>query len=149
MKDTILEFDETDGTVRADVARPRHASFSSLDSWRSCPGRWLAGRALPQRYEWDSPLVLGSLAHGALQLAVTRQPDVAHPDWHALVEAAVPMLREENRATGWKPDPIPDGVAKPDGSPMMEADWVSGAAAKLDRFRLTDVFGVPLHPAAA
>ena len=149
MKDTILEFDETDGTVRADVARPRHASFSSLDSWRSCPGRWLAGRALPRRYEWDSPLVLGSLAHGALQLAVTRQPDVAHPDWHALVEAAVPMLREENRATGWKPDPIPDGVAKPDGSPMMEADWVDGAAAKLDGFRLTDVFGVPLHPAAA
>ena len=148
MKDTILEFDETDGTVRADVARPRHASFSSLDSWRSCPGRWLAGRALPRRYEWDSPLVLGSLAHGALQLAVTRQPDVAHPDWHALVEAAVPMLREENRATGWKPDPIPDGVAKPDGSPMTEADWVDGAAAKLDGFRLTDVFGVPLHPAA-
>lgn len=75
MKDTILEFDETNGTVRADVARPRHASFSSLDSWRSCPGRWLAGRALPRRYEWDSPLVLGSLAHGALQLAVTRQPE--------------------------------------------------------------------------
>ena len=32
---------------------------------------------------------------------------------------------------------------------MMEADWVDGAAAKLDGFRLTDVFGVPLHPAAA
>ena len=149
MKDTILEFDEADGTVRADVAHPRHASFSSLDSWRSCPGRWLAGRVLPRRYEWDSPLVLGSLAHGALQLAVTRQPDVACPDWHALVEAAVPMLREENKATGWKPDPIPDGVAKPDGSPMTEADWVDGAATKLDGFRLTDVFGVPLHPAAA
>lgn len=149
MKDTILEFDEAGNVVRADVARPRHASFSSLDSWRSCPGRWLAGRALPRRYEWDSPLVLGSLAHGALQLAVTRQPDVTRPDWHALVEAAVPMLREENRATGWKPDPIPDGVLKPDGTPMTEADWVDGAAAKLEGFRLTDVFGVPLHPAAA
>lgn len=149
MKDTILEFDEAGNVVRADVARPRHASFSSLDSWRSCPGRWLAGRALPRRYEWDSPLVLGSLAHGALQLAVTRQPDVTRPDWHALVEAAVPMLREENRATGWKPDPIPDGVLKPDSTPMTEADWVDGAAAKLEGFRLTDVFGVPLHPAAA
>lgn len=149
MNDVMLEFDEAEDVVRADVARPRHASFSSLDSWRSCPGRWLAGRTLPRRYEWDSPLVLGALAHGALQLAVTERPDEVRPDWHALVERAVPMLRGENRATGWKPDPIPDGVVKPDGTPMTEADWIDGAAVKLDGFRLTDVFGVPLHPAAA
>jgi hypothetical protein len=144
--DDVLLFDEASDVVRADVRAPRRASFSCLDTWMACPGRWLAGRVLPVRYEWDSPLVLGSIAHGALQLAAAR-PETVDPDWLDLCARAVLMLREENRRTGWKPDPIPRGVSKPDGSPMLEVDWVGAAAAKLKGFRLSDVFGVRLRPA--
>ena len=60
MADILLTFDGAAGTVRADgVRRPGRASFSMLDGWRSCPGRWLADRLLPRPTEWDSPLIVG------------------------------------------------------------------------------------------
>lgn len=146
--DVVLTFDGAHGTVCCDGIRPvRSASYSALSSWSQCPGRWLGSRVLPTLYDWASPLTVGSIAHGALELAVG-EPDVDAPDWGTLALRAVGMLRERNLATGWKPDPIPAGVSKPDGSPAHDADWAALAAAKLHGFRLSDVFGVPLHPAA-
>lgn len=145
MNDSILIFERD--SIRCDgVHALRSASYSALSSFRSCPGRWLASRVLPTLMDWESPLVTGSIAHGALELAV-RTPDVDAPDWDALARKAVPMLRERNLRTGWKPDPIPAGVTLPDGRPAGDADWAALAAGKLHGFRLSDVFGVPLKPA--
>ena len=81
-------FDERMGTARVDMPCPRHASFSSLDAWMQCPGRWAASRLMPKPREWGSPLVLGGIAHAALESACAA-PDVLTPDWLALCRRGI------------------------------------------------------------
>lgn len=118
MADILLTFDGAAGTVRAGgVRRPGRASFSMLDGWRSCPGRWLADRLLPRPTEWDSPLIVGSIAHAALELAM-REPTAAAPDWPALCRDGVALIGERNASRGWGDDPAPP-VRMPDGLSLI------------------------------
>lgn len=147
MTDVVLTFDGAAGMVHADgVRRPGRASFSMLDGWRSCPGRWLADRMLPRPVEWDSPLVVGSIAHAALELAM-REPDKPDPDWNVLCRRGVRLLAERNRRRGWGDDPTPE-VVMPDGGVASGDDWADAAAKRLDCFRLTDALGRAPSPLA-
>lgn len=140
MADILLTFDGAAGVVHAGgVRRPGRASFSMLDGWRSCPGRWLADRLLPRPVEWDSPLVVGSIAHAALELAM-RDPSAAAPDWPALCRDGTALIGERNASRGWGDDPAPP-VRMPDGRVASAEDWAGRAAARLAGFRLTDALG--------
>lgn len=143
----LMTFDMGAGVARARLARPSHASFSALDKWMSCPARWAAEKLMPKPRLWGSPLVLGGIAHAALELAC-RTPDRVAPDWRALCARGVGVEYERWRARGWGDEPIPPGVAMPDGSPATQDDWVGAAAAKLSGFVLTDALGRVLEPAA-
>lgn len=143
----LMTFDMGAGVARARLARPSHASFSALDKWMSCPARWAAEKLMPKPRLWGSPLVLGGIAHAALELAC-RTPDRVAPDWRALCARGVGVEYERWRARGWGDEPIPSGVAMPDGSPAMQDDWVAAAALKLSGFVLTDALGRVLEPAA-
>lgn len=147
MADVLLTFDGAAGMVHADgVRRPGRASFSMLDGWRSCPGRWLADRMLPRRVEWDSPLVVGSIAHAALELAM-RSPTVDKPDWPALCRRGVELIGERNMERGWGDDPAPS-VGLPDGRTATADDWADSAARRLSGFRLSDALGRRPAPVA-
>ena len=147
MADILLTFDGAAGTVRADgVRRPGRASFSMLDGWRSCPGRWLADRLLPRPTEWDSPLIVGSMAPPPLELAM-REPTAAAPDWPALCRNGVALIGERNASRGWGDDPAPP-VRMPDGRAATVEDWAGRAAARLSGFRLTDALGRVPEPMA-
>lgn len=137
--------------VTRDVRPPRHASYSSLDTYGNCPAQWAFGRLWRETPEWDDPLTVGSIAHAALELAVAA-PEETEPSWLPLARRAIVMERERNLlpANRWKGDPIPAGVKAPNGRPATDEDWARLAANRLNGFRLTDVFdGEPLRPAAA
>lgn len=147
MADILMTFDGAAGVVHAGgVRRPGRASFSMLDGWRSCPGRWLADRLLPRPTEWDSPLVVGSIAHAALELAM-REPTEAAPDWPALCRDGTALIGERNASRGWGDDPAPP-VRMPDGRVASVEDWAARAAARLSGFRLTDALGRVPEPMA-
>lgn len=143
----LMTFDPAAGMARAFLPRPGRASFSMLDKWASCPARWAAERLMPKPRLWGSPLVLGGIVHAALELACT-MPDVVAPDWRALCAKGVGVEYGRWRMRGWGDEPIPSGVAMPDGSPAMQDDWVAAAALKLSGFVLTDALGRVLEPAA-
>ncbi|MBT1161853.1 PD-(D/E)XK nuclease family protein [Bifidobacterium sp. SO1] len=143
--DPVIVFDESSNTLYASVSRPVRASFTMLDQWHSCPGRWVGDRLLPKPREWGDPLTLGSLAHAALELACGH-PEKDDPDWRALCALVPDVERERNRVRGWGSDPIPDGVLMPDGRIATEEDWVRAATGKLSGFRLSDALGRPLTP---
>lgn len=152
MKDFKVVLDETHGVMRTDALRlPRRASYSSLDTYGNCPAQWAFGRLWRQTPEWDDPLIVGSIAHAALELAVGT-PSVPDPSWLQLTRRAIEVerersLRPENR---WKGDPIPAGVKAPNGVDATDEDWARLAANRLNGFRLSDVFdGAMLSPAAA
>lgn len=142
-----MTFDPAAGVARASLPRPGRASFSMLDKWMSCPARWAAEKLMPKPRLWGSPLVLGGIVHAALELACAT-PDVVAPDWRALCAKGVGVEYGRWRMRGWGDEPIPSGVAMPDGSPAMQDDWVAAAALKLSGFVLTDALGRVLEPAA-
>lgn len=143
----LMTFDPAAGVARASLPRPGRASFSMLDKWMSCPARWAAEKLMPKPRLWGSPLVLGGIVHAALELACAT-PDVVAPDWRALCAKGVGVEYGRWRMRGWGDEPIPSGVAMPDGSPAMQDDWVAAAALKLSGFVLTDALGRVLEPAA-
>lgn len=143
----LMTFDPAAGVARASLPRPGRASFSMLDKWASCPARWAAERLMPKPRLWGSPLVLGGIVHAALELAC-RTPDRVAPDWRALCAKGVDVEYGRWRLRGWGDEPIPPGVAMPDGSPATQDDWVAAAASKLSGFVLTDALGRVLEPAA-
>lgn len=143
----MMTFDPAAGVARASLPRPGRASFSMLDKWMSCPARWAAEKLMPKPRLWGSPLVLGGIVHAALELACAT-PDVVAPDWRALCAKGVGVEYGRWRMRGWGDEPIPSGVAMPDGSPAMQDDWVAAAALKLSGFVLTDALGRVLEPAA-
>lgn len=140
-------FDERMGTARVDMPCPRHASFSSLDAWMQCPGRWAASRLMPKPREWGSPLVLGGIAHAALESACAA-PDVSTPDWLALCRRGIDVEYARWRERGWGDEPIPADAMLPDGRVATRDDWARLAAGKLSGFALTDALGRPPSPAA-
>lgn len=142
-----MTFDPAAGVARASLPRPGRASFSMLDKWMSCPARWAAEKLMPKPRLWGSPLVLGGIVHAALEPACAT-PDVVAPDWRALCAKGVGVEYGRWRMRGWGDEPIPSGVAMPDGSPAMQDDWVAAAALKLSGFVLTDALGRVLEPAA-
>lgn len=142
-----MTFDPAACVARASLPRPGRASFSMLDKWMSCPARWAAEKLMPKPRLWGSPLVLGGIVHAALELACAT-PDVVAPDWRALCAKGVGVEYGRWRMRGWGDEPIPSGVAMPDGSPAMQDDWVAAAALKLSGFVLTDALGRVLEPAA-
>lgn len=152
MKDFEATLDPVAGRlITHDVRPPRHASYSSLDTYGNCPAQWAFGRLWRETPEWDDPLTVGSIAHAALELAVAT-PSVTDPAWLPLARRAIAVERERNLlpANRWKGDPIPAGVKAPNGSPATDEDWARLAANRLNGFRLTDVFdGDMLRPAAA
>lgn len=151
MTDTepLMLFDADRPLVRAaGVRAPRRLSFSQLSAFTQCPGRWLASRLLDVPPDWQSPLVLGSLAHGALEAAVHESPQVNAPDWRAEVERGVERIRARIRERGWGDDPLPEGVTRPDGSVVTASDWMDAAAGRLDGFELDMALGRPPVPAA-
>ncbi|MGO5518087.1 PD-(D/E)XK nuclease family protein [Bifidobacterium thermophilum] len=151
MTDTepLMLFDADRPLVRAaGVRAPRRLSFSQLSAFTQCPGRWLASRLLDVPPDWQSPLVLGSLAHGALEAAVHESPQVNAPDWRVEVERGVERIRARIRRRGWGDDPLPQGVTRPDGSVVTATDWMDAAAGRLDGFELDMALGRPLTPAA-
>lgn len=152
MKDFEATLDPVGGRlITHDIRPPRHASYSSLDTYGHCPAQWAFGRLWRETPEWDDPLTVGSIAHAALELAVAT-PSETEPAWLALTRRAIIVERERNLlpANRWKGDPIPAGVMTPDGRPAVDDDWARLAANRLNGFRLTDVFdGEPLRPAAA
>ena len=143
----LMTFDPAAGVARAFLPRPGRASFSMLDKWASCPARWAAERLMPKPRLWGSPLVLGGIVHAALELACM-MPDVVAPDWRDLCAKGVGVEYGRWRLRGWGDEPIPSGVAMPDGSPATQDDWVAAAALKLSGFVLTDALGRVLEPAA-
>lgn len=151
MTDTepLMLFDAGRPLVRAaGVRAPRRLSFSQLSAFTQCPGRWLASRLLDVPPDWQSPLVLGSLAHGALEAAVHESPQVNAPDWRVEVERGVERIRARIRRRGWGDDPLPEGVTRPDGSVVTASDWMDAAAGRLDGFELDMALGRPPVPAA-
>lgn len=142
----LLTFDKQAGVLHARLPRPDHASYSALDQWRGCPGRWAANRLFPPVKDWGSPLVLGTLCHAALETAM-REPAVDRPDWHTLVLEGAALERERNRMRGWGDDPTPR-VPMPDGRVATPDDWAAAAAVKLDGFRLSMALGRTPTPAA-
>ena len=152
MKDFEATLDPMGGRlITHDVRPPRRASYSSLDTYGNCPAQWAFGRLWRETPEWDDPLTVGSIAHAALELAVST-PSVTDPAWLPLARCAIAVERERNLlpANRWKGDPIPAGVKAPNGSPATDEDWARLAANRLNGFRLTDVFdGDMLRPAAA
>lgn len=152
MKDFEATLDPVGGRlITHDVRPPRHASYSSLDTYGHCPAQWAFGRLWRETPEWDDPLTVGSIAHATLELAVST-PSVTDPAWLPLARRAIAMERERNLlpANRWKGDPIPAGVKAPNGSPATDEDWARLAANRLNGFRLADVFdGDMLRPAAA
>ena len=152
MKDFEATLDPVGGRlITHDVRPPRHASYSSLDTYGHCPAQWAFGRLWRETPEWDDPLTVGSIAHATLELAVST-PTATDPAWLPLARRAIAMERERNLlpANRWKGDPIPAGVKAPNGSPATDEDWARLAANRLNGFRLTDVFdGGMLRPAAA
>ncbi|PKU89284.1 PD-(D/E)XK nuclease superfamily [Bifidobacterium thermophilum] len=151
MTDTepLMLFDADRPLVRAaGVRAPRRLSFSQLSAFTQCPGRWLASRLLDVPPDWQSPLVLGSLAHGALEAAVHESPQVNAPDWRVEVERGVERIRARIRRRGWGDDPLPEGVTRPDGSVVTATDWMDAAAGRLDGFELDMALGRPPVPAA-
>lgn len=152
MKDFEATLDPVGGRlITHDVRPPRHASYSSLDTYGHCPAQWAFGRLWRETPEWDDPLTVGSIAHATLELAVST-PTATDPAWLPLARRAIAMERERNLlpANRWKGDPIPAGVKAPNGSPATDEDWARLAANRLNGFRLTDVFdGDMLRPAAA
>ncbi|KAA8828203.1 PD-(D/E)XK nuclease family protein [Bifidobacterium myosotis] len=143
----VMTFDPAHGVVHASTRRPSHASFSALDGWLTCPGRWVANRLLPKPIEWGSPLVLGGIAHAALELAC-RTPENQSPDWGALTLAGIRLERDRVAARGWGDEPVPAGVPMPDGREAGDADWARAAADRLSGFALSDALGRPLEPVA-
>lgn len=151
MTDTepLMLFDADRPLVRAaGVRAPRRLSFSQLSAFTQCPGRWLASRLLDVPPDWQSPLVLGSLAHGALEAAVHESPQVNAPDWRVEVEHGVERIRARIRKRGWGDDPLPEGVTRPDGSVVTASDWMNAAAGRLNGFELDMALGRPPVPAA-
>lgn len=152
MKDFEATLDPVAGRlITHDVRPPRRASYSSLDTYGNCPAQWAFGRLWREAPEWDDPLTVGSIAHAALELAVST-PSATDPAWLPLARRAIAVERERNLlpANRWKGDPIPAGVKAPNGSPATDEDWARLAANRLNGFRLTDVFdGDMLRPAAA
>lgn len=146
MTDPLLTFDERAGVLHARLPRPDHASYSALDQWRDCPGRWAANRLFPPAKDWGSPLVLGTLCHAALETAM-REPATDRPDWRALVLKGAALERERNRVRGWGDDPTPR-VPMPDGRVATPDDWAAAAAGKLAGFRLSMALGRTPTPAA-
>lgn len=145
----LMLFDADRPLVRAaGVHAPRRLSFSQLSAFTQCPGRWLASRLLDVPPDWQSPLVLGSLAHGALEAAVHESPQVNAPDWRVEVERGVERIRARIRERGWGDDPLPEGVTRPDGSVVTASDWMDAAAGRLDGFELDMALGRPPVPAA-
>lgn len=119
------------------------------------PAQWAFGRLWREAPEWDDPLTVGSIAHAALELAVST-PSATDPAWLPLARRAIAVERERNLlpANRWKGDPIPAGVKAPNGSPATDEDWARLAANRLNGFRLTDVFdgdmgSVPRPPSSA
>lgn len=146
MTDTepLMLFDADRPLVRAaGVHAPRRLSFSQLSAFTQCPGRWLTSRLLDVPPDWQSPLVLGSLAHGALEAAVHESPQVNAPDWRVEVERGVERIRARIRRRGWGDDPLPQGVTRPDGSVVTDTDWMDAAAGRLDGFELDMALGRP------
>lgn len=125
---------------------PVRASFSACDTYLSCPARWAAGRLKPVRRDWASPLVLGTIVHAAIELAV-RTPDIDQPDWMRLCARAIPMLRERVHTQGWGEEPAPT-VPMDDGRLCSDKDWACLAADKLHGFRLSDALNRRLEPVA-
>lgn len=145
----LFEFDAGRGVVCADVRVPCHASFSSLDVFAECPGRWAASRLLPVVRGWGSPLVLGGICHAALELAVDRRLLTGVPDWRGLCREAIGVERARVQARGWGDDPIPSGVVDECGRVVGDDDWAAAAAAKLDGFSLSVALGRVLTPGVA
>lgn len=139
-------FTFTPHAVHADIPRPARASFSSLDSWLQCPGRWAAGRLLTPPRDWGSPLVLGGIVHAALEIAM-RDPNVNRPDWRRLTREGIRLEQGKRDAQGWGDDPAPR-VVKPDGVVATPDDWADAAAVKLHGFHLTMALGRTPTPAA-
>lgn len=130
--DVLVMFDARRGVAHADgVRRPGRASFSMLAGWRECPGRWLGDRLFPKDHEWGDARNVGSICHGAIELAVRN--DTAAPDWNRLCGSAIRMIRERNRERGWGDDPAP-AVIMPDGRMAADDDWARSAAARLQDF---------------
>lgn len=150
MNDFEVVLDGMRGVMRTrTLGLPRHASFSSLDSYANCPAQWAFSRLWRPRPEWADPLTVGSLAHATLELAV-RQSDVK-PAWLALVGKAILMERERSvlPANRWKGEPIPSHVRLPNGREASDGDWARLVASRLNEFSLLDVFdGESLSPAA-
>ena len=124
MKDFEATLDPVAGRlITHDVRPPRRASYSSLDAYGNCPAQWAFGRLWREAPEWDDPLTVGSIAHAALELAVST-PSATDPAWLPLARRAIAVERERNLlpANRWKGDPIPAGVKAPNGSPATDED---------------------------
>lgn len=145
----LFEFDAGRGVVCADVRVPHRASFSSLDVFAECPGRWAGSRLLPVARGWGSPLVLGGICHAALELAVNRRLLTGVPDWRGLCREAIGVERARVQARGWGDDPIPSGVVDEHGRVVGDDDWAAAAAVKLDGFSLSMALGRVLTPGVA
>jgi hypothetical protein len=146
MSEPVLTFTR-DGFAHVEgVRRPKRASFSALDKWRDCPGRWIGEKKFPKPLGWANPMTLGGIVHAALELAMLA-PD-AEPDWERLCLDGIGVERERVRRRGWGGPVLPEDVAMPDGVIPADADWAHEAAKKLKGFRLSDALGRPLRPAA-
>lgn len=137
--DTVkLTFDEERAVVRPTRPRrlPRLASFSALDSFAECPGRWLADKVVPKPREWGSPLVVGGIVHAALELAVTGGDagrPLRRPDWYELCLRGIGVERDRVAVRGWGDDAAPR-VAMPDGRIATDTDWAKAAAEHVRGF---------------
>ena len=145
MTEPLITLDPTRMVALASRPMPGEASFSMLDSWMSCPGRWLADRTLRPEREWLSPLVIGSLVHAAIELSLAAPAD--EPDWPRLCADAVRVLRVRRAERGWGDDPAP-AVPMPDGRTASDADWAAQAARRLRGFRPADILGRTPTPVA-
>lgn len=141
----VITFTDRQATPARPLRPPASFSFSMLDTYRSCPAKWMATKRVGRRVQADDPLVTGGVVHGMLQLSV-QQPQVEEPDWPRLAREAIRMLRTEREQRGWGDDPAPS-IRLEDGRLTDETYWATAAALKLDGFRLSDALGHALEPA--
>lgn len=141
----VITFTDRQATPLRPLRLPASFSFSMLDTYRSCPAKWMATKRVERTVQAEDPLVTGGIVHGMLQLAV-QQPQVDEPDWPRLAREAIRMLRMEREQRGWGDDPTP-AVELEDGRWTDEEYWATAAVLKLDGFRLSDALGHELRPA--
>lgn len=141
----VITFTDKHASPLRPLRAPASYSFSMLDTYRSCPAKWMATKRVDRPVQPDDPLVTGSIVHGMLQLAV-QQPQVDEPDWPRLAGEAIRMLRMERARRGWGDDPAP-AVGLEDGRQADEEYWATAAVLKLQGFHLSDALGRDLRPA--